>query len=1360
MDLVPTEMELPIMELPEPSRVEYDQTIDISSVQHILFVHSSVKQLQVASSATTFSIVYDFSSSTDEVLAIMESKFRTFNSIARVGFAFHYTGASSRFMNKDALFSESDLQGGVRSKNMQFMIDLINRFHVSRVDFFACNTLLDNSWKQYYQILQSETGVIVGASDDNTGNLRYGGDWIMESTQEDVSQIYFTSAIIDFASLLLTYVDNNVSYSYTAPGSGTVGTASVLSATASMPASYTVLSSFVVGAVTYTVTSIGANAFIYRQHVTNLTIPNTITLLGNSCLSEMHMMGSFVIPNSITSLPSDLFANCSILTSITVPNSVKSIGSGAFRYLGLITSITIPQTVTSIGKMAFMSNYLMSSFIWPSNCPRIDDTTFSGCVKLANFIIPDTVTYIGGDAFGSCSSITNLILPPNLSYLGDYGIAGTSLTSITIPSSLRYIGVGALNLRQMPSVIIPNTVTYLGREQFMYCNKLTSVVLPDSITEIGQFFFYRNYALKSLTIPSTVTSIGNCAFTDCLLLTNITLPSVLKTIGTEAFVGFGATSITIPSSVTFIDARAFMNTSLSSLVFAEPANPNLTIGNWAFKSIRLSYIDLGKTKLKSIPNQMFMGTGAIVGKRTVILPYGVTSVGQDAFNNFSDSFELIVIPNTITTLPSSSFYQAYTSGVGMTYTCQKLIMFTSSDLGVTKQYYQYVGTMPVMTTAGNTAFNNIINSFNTNKTNTSLWSSNLTNISSVTPSVTNIKVGESFSVKFFSLAAGTTYSITGVSSSDIAGTSLSGTIPEGQSFRTFTATSGGSQTIVITTSDNVSGSIYIKPSPYIATKPTTTTQIYPNPLSSFVLSGGSALSTIGGNVVAGTFRVSPDISNAIYQVGTYTNIPVLFVPTDTANYSNATTTIESVTITRATAAQLQASSLSTTALRAVGYTATELKTANFTTTQLKNASFSPTELKAAGVTKTELYSVFTTPTEQKSVTKMVVETEVLATTTKAVISNPNELVGYSFDPTIASVLAVKVSDVSVPISINRNELNNGATAVYAVLDLSGSYINLPTHSSLIKIMNIGNDKYRIISKDGVTLRDNLLIGDTFTNDGTTVVIGSVTATMTQPPGIEFVFTDFLDLQFTLSAKGTLPQMSATVPMGQYTLERDISLSTMKSAFYYQTDDAINYDASYTKYFVDISGWTATTMKQDLNPMHFQVKSVPNGAFGNNTTDNLGKHFLRYIADQLFGTYLGVDLFENEDTVYADISSNSYTNVYIPILNKLKRVDKTFGATSDLIDISNSSYGYFMQDSSGTYNICRSLMQQIIGFKPERLSNLDVRDGAGTGFYNVPFSVGDSIYFSVIVTPDPNQHLVTAKTSAIESKRYNLKLNIV
>jgi hypothetical protein len=342
-------------------------------------------------------------------------------------------------------------------------------------------------------------------------------------------------------------------------------------------------------------------------------------------------------------------------------------------------------------------------------------------------------------------------------------------------------------------------------------------------------------------------------------------------------------------------------------------------------------------------------------------------------------------------------------------------------------------------------------------------------------------------------------------------------------------------------------------------------------------------------------------------------------------------------------------------------------------------------------------------------------------------------------------------------------LKNGTAAVYAVIDVSGGRLLLPTHSSAFTVKHLGNEQYQILSPDGVTvMKNNLVIGDTYTYDGTTIVIGSVTATMTPPPGVELIFTDFLDLKFTLSATGTLTQAVATIPVGQYTLERDISLSTMKRAFYFQTDDLITYDASYTKYFVDISGWTATTLKQDLNPMNYQVKSTSNGAFGSNISDNLGKHFLRYIADQLFGTYLGVDLFENEDSVYMDMSNNAFEKVYTPILNKLKQVDKNFGVNSNLSDIYNSSNGYYMRDSSGSYNICCSLMRQIIANAPTRFKSLELRqgEGAGAGIYNVPFVAGDSIYSSIIVTPDPNQHHVTGRSTAIGSKKYVLKINIV
>jgi len=1733
----------------------YDPTFDISNVQTILFVHSSVSQLQVVSSASTFTVVYDFASSTDEVLALMDMF--TGLEIQRIGFAFHYTGASSRFMNKDELFSESDLQGGVYSKNMQFMIDLINRFHVPHVDFFACNTLLDDSWKQYYQILQSETGVIVGASDDNTGNLKYGGDWIMESTQEDISQIYFTSAIVNFASLLLPYTDpassNTVTYSYTVPASGTVGTASVLSANNSLPASYTIVPSFVYGGVTYSVTSIGDRAFL----------------------------------------------NCTKLTKITIPTSVTSItGDANFENCRLKT-VDIPPGVTRLGGQVFKYNTLTS------------------------ITIPDNITSIGDNAFSQCGQLTSITLSPNITKIPDYMLYGAySLKEISIPSAVTSIGAYAFRgCSALKTIQIPSAVTSIGYEVFRECTEVTSATfLGTGLKTIADRAFFNCYALINITIPIGVTNISSYAFYNCASLTSLTLPSGLLSMGDFAFAQCASMrgQLTIPSGVTYIGMWIFNANPFTSLVFAEPVATNLVVADFAFRITKISYIDLSKTKLKTIPPQMFHGAAnnLSAGKRTVLLPYGVTSVGLDSFNNFFDGFELIVIPNTITTLPSASFFFPYGSGVGMTYTCDKLIMFTSADDGVTNTYYHYVGTMPTMTSSGSIAFNNIITSFNANKTNTTLWSrSFFSAVNAFLPSVENVGVGDTFSVYFYYYVPGVTYSISGVLSSDLSGASLSDTIPEGPSTKMFTVTSGGTKTITFTTSDNYTASVYIKPIPYVAITPSASL-IYPKPLGSAVLTGGSALSEIGGNVVAGSFRASPDVSNSVYNIGAYTDVPAVFYPDEINYYSNSSTVFE-ITINRATTTDLQTISVSPTALRNAGYTATELKDANISTTQLKTAGytatelieanvtttdlktvgytatelkaanvsalelrtvgytatqlkaanvsatdlktvgytatemkaasitptelksvgftatemkaasitptelktagfnaselivasvtnaqlktagytatelkaanvsttdlktvgytatelkaasvsalemrtvgytatdlktanvsalelktvgytatemkaasitptelktvgftatemkaanitptelktagftaselivasvtnaqlktagytatelkaanvsttdlktvgytatnlktanvsalemrtvgytatelksanitptelktvgftatemkaanispselktagfnatelivasvtnaqlktagytatelkaanvsttqmktvgytatemkganisptelktvgftatelkvanistpqlkiagytatelkvanvsttdlktvgytatelktanisttemktvgytatelksadistielktvgFTPTELKTAGVSTPELYSVFTTPTEQKSVTKMVV-TDLLVTTSKVVIPNPTQLVGYSFDPTIVSVLAVKVTDVTAPVAISRNELNNGSAAVYAVIDVCGSYVLLPTHSSQLKIMNVGNDKYKIF-KEGVLVRENLVVGDTYTNDGTTVVIGSVTATMTKPPGIDFIFTDFLDLGFSLSADGTLSKLGASIPSGQYTLERDISISTMKNAFYFQTDDPITYDSSFTKYFVDISGWSATTMKYDLNPMSYQIKS---GAFGINTTDNLGKHFLRYLAEKLFGTYLGVDLFENEDVVYSDISSNAFNYVYTPIVNKLKLVDKNFGSSP--YGSRDSNNHFFMSDISGSFNICYSLMRQIIASNsgPERFQTLELRvgEGAGKGIYCVPFRSGDSIYYTVIISPDPNQHLITNLATAIDAKKYILKLNIV
>ena len=60
----------------------------------------------------------------------------------------------------------------------------------------------------YYTILTKETGVIVGASNYKTGNIKYGGDWVMENTSQNIELTYFTKSIEYYRYLLDSTTDS------------------------------------------------------------------------------------------------------------------------------------------------------------------------------------------------------------------------------------------------------------------------------------------------------------------------------------------------------------------------------------------------------------------------------------------------------------------------------------------------------------------------------------------------------------------------------------------------------------------------------------------------------------------------------------------------------------------------------------------------------------------------------------------------------------------------------------------------------------------------------------------------------------------------------------------------------------------------------------------------------------------------------------------------------------------------------------------------------------------------------------------------------------------------------------------------
>ena len=72
-----------------------------------------------------------------------------------------------------------------------------------------------------------------------------------------------------------------------------------------------------------------------------------------SCFKDCSGLTSITIPSSVTSLGDYCFSNCSGLTSITIPSSVTSLGASCFEWCSGLTSITLPSSVTSLGASCF-----------------------------------------------------------------------------------------------------------------------------------------------------------------------------------------------------------------------------------------------------------------------------------------------------------------------------------------------------------------------------------------------------------------------------------------------------------------------------------------------------------------------------------------------------------------------------------------------------------------------------------------------------------------------------------------------------------------------------------------------------------------------------------------------------------------------------------------------------------------------------------------------------------------------------------------------------------------------------------------------------------------------------------------------
>ena len=436
---------------------------------------------------------------------------------------------------------------------------------------------------------------------------------------------------------------------------------------------------------------------------------NEATVTSRSAMLNSYS-GKVIIPSTVThdgktytvtSIGADAFRNSSELTEVVLPSTIKRIERFAFSYCSNLRSINIGRAVTFIGTAAFnectaldvvniedlaawctveLENYLSSpltngrlfvngqevqDLVIPESVQQVNNDVFGMCRSLKSVTIPGSLSIIGEDAFWGCENLRSVTVNGRVDELGEFSFAYNDyLESFTVNGSVGMIGYAAMAMCPKLAEVILNDVEEFDYYAFNSCESLTAVTIPASTRNLGYASFAYCSALADVTFMSDDTSIDEATFYSCTSLTDVALPQNLTVLNDSVFTLCNhLTRVNMGDKLVSIGAGAFKNCSMLEQL-ALPASIR-TIGPSAFlkcgqlKGVYISdiskwcgidFANIDSNPL-SLAKHLFMNGEEVT---QLVVPHGVENIKKCAFYGAS-SLTSVSIPGSVASIGESAF---------------------------------------------------------------------------------------------------------------------------------------------------------------------------------------------------------------------------------------------------------------------------------------------------------------------------------------------------------------------------------------------------------------------------------------------------------------------------------------------------------------------------------------------------------------------------------------------------------------------------------------------------------------------------------------------------------------------------------